>query len=354
MKKIHNLWLLLVSLVGGGLFSVNSMAACTPSAPYSATISLTAGDFSAGEDMSTGSLIRMQRVNGFRDNYVPCTGAPRLTYLAMGGVSYPGLANTYQTGVGGLGVRFKNTATNIYFGSGNAASFSGTILSARFSVDVEFVKVGPLSAGSVSTAGFPVISIVANDPTGGTPVATYSFAGGTFRVTTPTCTTPNYTFDIGSPVVTDFSAGNPASPWVDTVVILTNCPVFYGNNSNGSYASYTITGTGATGQSIETGSLAPNIIQMRLTPNTTVIDTVNGIISLDSASDAAGVSVQIGNKQSGSYIPQNLSNPVSVNTTPGANTTTVSFPLGARMIKTDAPVRAGRVSASVTYTIGYQ
>jgi type 1 fimbria pilin len=354
MKKIHTLCLLLISLVGGGLFSVNSYATCSPDAAYTAAVSLTAGDFSAGEDMSTGTLIRIQHVNGFKNNYIPCTGTPRLNFLATGGIPYPGLTNTYQTGVDGLGVRFKNTATNIYFGSGNTAGFSGTVLAPRFSVDVEFVKVGPLSAGSVSTAGFPVISIVANDPSGGTPVATYSFAGGTFRVTTPTCTTPNYTFDIGSSVVTDFSAGNPASPWVDTVVTLTNCPVFYGNNSNGSFANYTITGTGLTGQSTQSGSLAPNVVQMKLTPNTTVIDTANGIISLDSSSDAVGVAVQIGNKQSGSYIPQNLSNPVSVNTTPGANTTTVSFPLGARMIKTDVPVRAGRVSASVTYTISYQ
>lgn len=333
---------------------MSSYAACRPDNPYSATVSLTAGDFSAGAEMGAGSLIRMQRVNGFKNNYIPCSGTPGLTYLATGGIPYSGLANTYQTGVDGLGVRFKNTATGIYFGSGNVSGFSGTVLAPRFSVDVEFVKVGPLSAGSVSTAGFPVISIVASDPSGGTPVATYSFVGGTFRVTTPTCTTPNYTFNIGSPVVTDFSAGNPASPWVDTVVTLTNCPVFYGNNSNGSFASYTITGTGLTGQSTQSGALAPNVVQMKLTPNTTVIDTANGIISLDSASDAVGVAVQIGNKQSGSYIPQNLSNPVSVNTTPGATTTTVSFPLGARMIKTDVPVRAGNVSTSVTYTISYQ
>ena len=67
-----------------------------------------------------------------------------------------------------------------------------------------------------------------------------------------------------------------------------------------------------------------------------------------------GVAVQLGNKQSGTYVVQNLNNAMSVSKVPGSNTTMVSFPLGAHIVKTDIPVRASSVSTSPTYTINYQ
>lgn len=355
MKKRHSYISGLLLLAGGFLFSLNSHAECYPSAPYSAPVTLQGGTFSAGEDMTGGTIIRIQRINGYRNNYVPCNRpAPYYTFIASGGTLYPGQTYIYQTGVEGLGVRFRNVFYNTYYGNGGRGGFSGTSLAERFTVAVEFIRMGPISAGQVNTSLFPVLSMPANDADGRYNVATYSFAGGGFTVQIPTCTTPNYTYDLGSWIVTYFSSANPGSPWIDTPVTLTNCPVFYGNNSNGSYSNYTITDLNGGGTATNSGSLAPNVLQMSLTPNTTALDATNGTVSLDSSASAVGVAVQLGNRQSGTYVVQNLNNAMSVSTEPGSNTTTVSFPLGARIVKTNVPVRAGSVSTSLTYTISYQ
>ena len=108
------------------------------------------------------------------------------------------------------------------------------------------------------------------------------------------------------------------------------------------------------GTATDSGSLASNVLQMRLTPNTVALDATNGTVSLDSSATAQGVAVQLGNKQSGTYVLQNLNNAMSISTAPGSNVTTISFPLGARIVKTNVPVRAGSVSTSLTYTITYQ
>lgn len=339
------------------LFSMQSMAVCTSNSPYSATVTLQGGIFSSGEDMPIGSIIRIQRINGFRNTYTPCVGPPYMTYASTGGTLYPGETYIYQTGISGLGVRFKNIDSGVYHGTnGRGGPWGGDIPASRFTFNAEFVKMGPISAGQVNTLLFPTLSVLANDASTvvGLPLATYRFSGGNFTVQTPTCTTPNYTYSLGSSTVTDFSSANPGSAWVDTPVTLTNCPVFYGNNSNNSYSNYTITDLNGGGSSSNIGSVAPNNLLMRLTPNTTVLDSGNGIVSLDVNASARGVAVQLGNKQSGTWVAQNLNNAMSITTTPGAGATSFSFPLGARMIKTGDPVRAGTVSTSLTYTITYQ
>jgi len=333
------------------------MAVCSSNSPYSATVTLQGGIFSAGEDMPAGSIIRIQQINGYRSTYTPCVGAPYLTYIATGGTLYPGQTYIYQTGVSGLGVRFKNTDSAVYHGTnGRGGPWGGDIPASRFTFNAEFVKMGPVSAGQVNTLLFPTLSVLANDDSSvvGLPVATYRFSGGNFTLQTTTCTTPNYTYNLGSSTVTDFSSANPGSAWVDTPVTLTNCPVFYGNNSNNSYSNYTITDLNGGGSATNIGSVAPNILLMRLSPNTSALDRANGIVSLDGNASAQGIAIQLGNKQSGTWVAQNLDNAMSVTTTPGASITSVSFPLGARMIKTGVPVRAGTVSTSLTYTITYQ
>jgi len=352
MKCIRNLLLLL--LLSILLFSLNCMATCTPQGAYTAPVTLQGGTFSAGAEMATGSVIRIQRVNGYRDSYTACSGPTYMTYTATGGTLYSGQTYIYQTGVSGLGVRFKNIDSGVYHGtSGRGSGWNGTIAASRFSVNVEFVKMGPITAGQVNTSLFPTIAVVTNDSSGGVSAATYRFSGGSFTVQTPTCTTPNYTYSLGSWLTTE-SSNNSASNWVDTPVILTNCPIFYGNNSNGSYSNYTITNLNGGGSATNSGALAPNTLQMKLTPNTSVIDAVNGIVSVDSNASAQGVAVQVGNKQSGTYIVQNLNNTMTVTTDPNNSATMVRFPLGARMVKTGSPVKAGSISTSLTYTITYQ
>lgn len=344
----------IIALLWGLIISIQSYATCDPQGKYTAPVSLQGGTFSAGGEMAVGSIIRIQRINGYKDSYTPCVGETYMTYTATGGALYSGQTYIYQTGVSGLGVRFKNTQSGIYHGTANRGSgWNGTIPASRFSVDVEFVKMGAISAGQVNTSLFPTLTAVTSDSSGGVPAATYSFSGGSFTVQTPTCITPNYTYNLGTYMVDYFSSTNPTSPWVDTPAILTNCPTFYGNNSNGSYSNYTITNLNGGGQATNSGTLAPNVLQMRLTPNTTIIDAANGIVSTDSSSSAQGIAVQLGNKQSGTYVVQNLNNAMSVTTTSGG-ATTVTFPLAARMTKTNLPVKAGNISTSLVYTISYQ
>jgi len=354
IKNSYKPCLKIIALLWGLIVSIQSYAACDPQDKYTAPVTLQGGTFSAGGEMAVGTIIRMQRINGYRDINTPCVGLPYMTYTTTGGTLYSGQTYIYQTGVSGIGVRFKNTQSGIYHGTANRGGpWVGTIPSSRFSVDVEFVKMGAISAGQVNTLLFPTVTVVTNDSSGGVPAATYNFSGGSFIVQTPTCITPNYTYNLGTYRVDYFSSTNPTSPWVDTPAILTNCPTFYGNNSNGSYSNYTIKDLNGGGQATNSGTIAPNVLNMSLTPNTAIIDAANGIISTDSSSSAQGIAVQLGNKQSGTYVVQNLNNAMSVTTTSGG-ATTVTFPLAARMTKTNTPVKAGNISTSLVYTISYQ
>ncbi|POT23840.1 hypothetical protein C3433_27080 [Citrobacter freundii] len=351
MRKQYGVALLL--LLGGLLIAGKSIATCTTTGQYAVQVPLQAATFSAGEDFPVGSNIRVQQVRGYGVVSATCTGS--IAYSAMslsGGTLYPGQSNIYQTGINGLGVRFRNPYENKYY------PFNTTWLGV-YSPDgwltftIELVKMGPITAGSVNAALFPQVRIDAVDSDGIPARVAYHTITGSFTLQSPTCTTPNFTWDLGVTNTTLLKNQGDASAWVDTPVTLTGCSAFLGNNSNGSYTQYNITGfnSGTTSQS---GTIAPNKLTMTLRPNTSAVDSVNGIIALDNTATASGFGVQVASKQSGTYVAQDLSGSIVVTPAVGDRSGTVSFPLGARIIRTSNTVQGGKISTSLTYLINYQ
>lgn len=345
-----NLLLLMSTL----LFSLHSMAVCTTVNQYIVQVPLQAATFSAGEDFPVGSNIRVQQVRGFVTVTVNCTKGGAVMRMGLfGGSLYPGQSNIYQTGINGLGVRFRNPFENKYLPF-NTTSLGGEVNPGGWlDFTIELVKMGPIAAGTVNNALFPQVRIEAVDADNNPARIAYHTITGGFTLQIPTCTTPNFNWNLGTTNTTQLKNQGDASVWVNTPVTLTGCSAFLGNNSNGSYTQYNIQGFNS-GNVSQSGSIAPNKLTMTLTPNTSAIDSANGIIALDNTATASGFGVQVASKQSGTYIAQNLSGSIVVAPAVGDSSGTVSFPLGARIIRTSNTVQGGSVSTSLTYTIIYQ
>ncbi|MGS0639222.1 fimbrial protein [Citrobacter sp. VF227] len=339
----------------GMLTASHALAVCTTGGQYTVQVPLQAATFSAGSEFPTGSNIRVQQVRGFGTVVASCTNANAYVRMStLGGTLYPGQSNIYQTGIEGLGVRFRNPFENKYYPF-NTTYLSGQINSGGWlDFTIELVKMGPITAGSVNTALFPQIRIDAMDADNIPVRAAYHTITGGFTLQSPSCTTPNFTWDLGTTNTTVLKNQGDATSWTDTPVTLTGCSAFLGNNSNGSYTQYNIQSGASSGTLSQSGSIAPNRLTMTLTPNTSAIDAVNGIVGLDSSATATGFGVQVASKQSGTYIAQNLNGSIIVTPAVGDSSGTVSFPLGARIIRTSSTVQGGSVSTSLTYTITYQ
>lgn len=348
--RVLRFLLVLCGLCGTG----QALAVCTTTGQYTVLVPLQPVTYSAGEDFPVGSNVRKQLVRGFNAVTVQCTKPGAHARMSLtGGSLYPGQSNIYQTGISGLGVRFKTPSENKYYPY-DTTTMQTYGIDDWLAFNIELVKMGPLSAGSVNTALFPMVRIEAIDADNVLArVAWHTITGG-FTLQTPTCTTPNFTWDLGTAYTGILKYQGNATPWVDTPVTLTGCQAFLGNNSNGSYTSYGIKGYNSGAVSEGGGGTGPNKLTMTLKPNTTAIDTSNGIVSLDSSATAAGFGVQVGSKQSGTYVPLSLAGEMVVTPAVGDNSGTVRFPLGARLIRTQTRVEGGSVSTSLTYTITYQ
>lgn len=342
--------------VAGLLAARPVQAACqtTNATQYSVQVPLQAATFSAGEEFPVGSNIRVQRVQGYSTVTATCTGSNQRVRMSLaGGTLYSGQTNIYQTGIAGLGVRFKNPYENKFYPF--ETTYLGELNTGGWlAFTIELVKMGPITAGSINTTLFPQVRIEVVDSDNAPVRAAYHTITGSFTLQTPTCVTPNFSWDLGTTSMALLRNKGDASAWVDTPVTLTGCSTFNGNNSNGSYTQYTITGFN-TGNASQSGSIAPNTLTMTLAPNTSAVDSANGIVSLDGSATTYGFGVQLGSKQSGSYVAQNLANGLVVQPAVGYSGGTVSFPLAARIIRTsEGGARGGVISTSVTYTVTYQ
>lgn len=356
MKTCTKYCLNLLMTLGGLLFSLHCIAACSTVNQYTAQVPLRSPTLSAGAEFPVGSVIMRQRITGFTTVTLTCAGAAYSTpnFNLTGGTLYAGQSNIYQTGVSGLGVRFRQVYDNRYYPYTGAPT--NTILyfapDGYLSFDIEFVKMGAITAGTVNSSLFPRIEVNGTDTAQTVRVAWHTITGNAV-IQAPTCTTPNFTWDLGTTNTTVLKSQGDASAWVDTPVRLTGCSAFLGNNSNSSYTQYSISGLN-TGNVSQSGSIAPNKLTMTLTPNTSAIDSVNGIVALDNTSTASGFGVQVASKQSGTYVAQNLSGSIVVTPAVGDRSGSVSFPLGARIIRTNSTIQGGKISTSLTYTINYQ
>ncbi|MCK7430821.1 fimbrial protein [Enterobacter chengduensis] len=361
MKSSIYKWIAAVAiLLPATAFFTSAWATCTTSNQYSGTSALRGVNYSAGPDMAVGSTIYRQVVPGYANVTYTCTGAnPRLTFSLSGGTLIPGTTDTYSVGLAGLGVK-------IYAGSNESAtqasssapivvplaSASGTVQGANLNFFLTVVKIGAITAGSAGSSALPQVKWDVTDDSG-TPArfAYTNWANTSFTINVPTCTTPDFTFNLGSTLL---SNSVTSSSWVNTPVTLTGCSTFYGNSSDRqSYQSVENGANGTWGNISQSGTFAKNIVTMTLSPQITPTDSTLGILANQSGSGfAGGVGVQLATQSGSTYTPVNLANNIVFN--PALGTSAVSFPLAARMIKTGDVITPGAVSTSVTYTITYQ
>ncbi|WP_336983053.1 MULTISPECIES: fimbrial protein [unclassified Cedecea] len=335
-------------------------ATCTVSNPYSGTTVLRGSYISAGDDMPVGTAIFRQLVPGYANVNYTCTGSnPVLTVSVPGGTLAPGSADTFLSGIAGVGIKFYAgtnesaavlTPTSSYTMALPAAS--GTLSTATLSFFLTAYKIGPITPGQAGAVYFPPIKMDLTDSDSSTPVrAAYTnFISGGFVVNKPSCTTPDFTFNLGNSFP---PATNNNSGWVSTPVTLTSCSAFNGNSSD--FQSYQIVKQGSSyyGSISQSGTFAKNTVTMTLNPQIPPFDASTGLLANQTGSGyATGVAVQIATQSGSTYTPINLDNNIVFN--PALGTSNVSFPLAARMVRTSNTVTAGAVSTSITYTITYQ
>lgn len=346
-------WIVHLLIVVSGLLAAGQAAAenlCSTGA-YTVNVPLSGGVISAGSEFPEGGIVRAQQVLGLRN--VTCDNYGQNNYTLSNGELYPGSENIYQTGVNGLGVRFRSGVGNKLYPFTTVETGNWFTVGEELKFTMELVKMGPLSGGSVDTTKFPRVEVNSKYPGGiWKKVAFYNIIGS-FVLRIPTCTTPDSSWDLGTTSTSKLKSVGDASLWVDTPVTLTGCSTFHGNNSNGSMTIYTPSGVDS-GSTSDSKGRAPNTLTMKLRANTDVIDSEKGIVGLDDKATASGFGVQVASKQSGDYVAQSLSGSIVVTPSVGFSGKTVTFPLGARIIRTDEAVSGGTISASLTYTIDYQ
>lgn len=360
----------LIFLGCGLCYTTTTRAECNLIAgtPITTTIPINTGFLSAGNDAPIGTVIGRQTINGFNQVNINC-GSDSRTYGAFkfeGGTLNlsTSTGDMYETGIPNLVMRvrlYENYyAPHIFvINDGEIGSGLVFLIGGFLKIDVEFVKLGPIqSGGTINGSSLPKIityAISSNSPSNTYTVANYSFSGS-LTYNTPTCTTPDYEYNLGSHNVNTLSTLGSSTAWVATPITLTACGIFYGNNNaDNSMSQYTVTGTNS-GTDF-TNNLTKNYINvdLLLPSGVQAITGTTGLISGNSSSSAANVGVQIGYKPSEaeSYAPFDITSTATIR--PDLSTSgNFSFPFAARLYRYDSPKTSGQIKSSITYVISYQ
>lgn len=185
-----------------------------------------------------------------------------------------------------------------------------------------FVKTGPISAGSTTISGVVAQAGINTYPSA-TPLYPEDIiisGGASFVI--GACTTPDKIVPLGNHKTTEFGAVGTGTTPVAFSIDLIDCPA--GLNS----------------------------IQYRIDPTTTVVNSAQSVVALDSSSTATGVGVQL--LASNGTTPFKLSTNQTFSAYDKINGGTFTIPLMARYYKTTATLTAGTANSSMTFTMTYQ
>ncbi|MCK7358759.1 hypothetical protein L8O13_16325 [Enterobacter roggenkampii] len=348
---------------------------CVALTPQSNTVPLSATILS-GADLPVGSVIYRLTItsNGFG---LRCNGAmnniPLLfsvsnepsTPISVAGAPYNG-AVVYPTNLPGVGAAvwysgnaftkampFRTSTFN--FGSNGVTN---TMYFSR-NVDISLIKTGAISAGFVNGSSLPTIVLYTPETAGytGLPLNYWMLKfSGVVGVTTGTCTTPNVNVYLGKhDLRTTFKGKGSTTEWVDSSIILEDCPAFLGYypTNNPQKSSTTAETSGGT---IPSGTATANNLIVSLTASTGIIDSANGIVALnneESGLSATGIGVQLGYKSIANPTIWNFSNSWTYSTT-NDGASTIKLPLAARYYQYSDVVTPGKANSSVIFTISYQ
>ncbi|RSW41792.1 fimbrial protein [Klebsiella aerogenes] len=366
-------WLLLV-------FIQPAKANCSINAPTVTTpMPLQLGSFTVGADLADGSVLYKQtynlnyqpggghwiQVNCTTDNQIMANYSFTQTPLPLsswGGGTLSG--KVYETGVPGIGVYF-GQGTNGSYGTviplskpaayqpnGNNGEFNcnsaNCLVIGQFKRwDVYFIKTGQVSPGTIIGGNLPCIGV---NYTNGINSSENQVANicmtGTLNVVASTCKTPDVTVPMGNYDVSSFSGKGSATKWVNASIKLTDCPVYYGHGSSGSWYA------DASGTN-NSGTPTKNALTVRLTPATTVINSSQGIFGLTPTTDSAGgaaIQLAYGSSASPEFVDFGTTKKYEMDI---GSTGISEIPLVARYIQTDTKVTPGMANSAVTFLINY-
>ncbi|HEY2454436.1 MAG TPA: fimbrial protein [Scandinavium sp.] len=366
----------IIVLLSAFLFCAKmAYADCSVNSPTNtAAMPLLMGNITAGSDLPDGSILYQQQYNhAFQGSAgsVQVTCSTNSPIMANYGFSQTPLPITswgsgqlsgkvYETGVSGIGIYFQqhtNGDLTVPDSKPAAAETNGgalcegttcNVIGNFLRWDVYFVKTGPISPGSINGGDLPCLTLnytnEGNSPSNQVENVCFS---GAINVIAGTCQTPNVDVDMGKYDISQFSGKGSAQKWTDASIKLLNCPIFYGSNSGGTWSSDgTSSSSGGTPQN--------NALRLSLTPNTTVIDSSNGIFSItDGTGSAQGIGIQVAyGEPSGNVELVDFSQTKDYQLE--TNTTGISdIPLVARYIQTETNLQPGVANSAITFLINY-
>lgn len=342
-----------------------SFATCSATHDYNVTpkMPLLTNAISLGEDAPVGTVLYRQSItpSGTYDISCDSTVDVIFSYIIVGTASsYSGsfpYNHVFDTGYPGIGYAVWNTKRNISYSYGQSMYFvttgvdSYTVEKDDMQMEFALVKTGDIAAGVLDISSLAVPSFVITDDSNNTAFSVSPT--GSLTITLPTCTTPDYTVNLGKWGQARFNGKGAASAWVDSSIRLTGCGQFKGNFTEN---------TGSTNVWSDNGvssAAAPeeNRWSVSFTSVSGVIDADNGIISTDtSATDAAqGVGIQLsqGLPDSAGTNVVKIGDSAMTGTFPTTGETSYVIPLSARIIQTEDSVVAGNVTGKVVYTLNY-
>ncbi|WGE30347.1 hypothetical protein PHA77_06990 [Edwardsiella tarda] len=346
---------------------------------YHRVVPLGWGDYSIGEDAPIGTVFYRQLVHGDLPYSISCnadsvhSGRMQLNFR-VDEKNWSANGELIASPVAGVGVRFRTMRGDIFGSLSNHYTITyprdnpSTIGPEETSFIVEFIKTGPVPVGgSFSGSNLPMVIIEA--ATGGandwSPVTEIEFIGDMrLMIHAGTCQVANdrYTYTFPKQLGADFPALGATSEWLAAPVTLHRCSAFTrSHRNNGDYAESTASDPNAILAEVRDVHTTPSRVKLTLSPQTAVLDSNNGVIAIEQGEDAAiGLAIQLGwNNGSGSYQPLALANGVAelvAEPSPpvGAyDSTDFVYRLAARLIRTGAALKGGKIRAQLTYTVTY-
>ncbi len=377
--------LLLLMVASHGAWAEVTCAALSGT-PRTDTVQLTPAIISAGADVPLGTVIYQGRWFGsdpgqqflcivpdnkniWLDVVLGIKSAPKPLSNWTGG---PFGGAVYETNIPGIGIaisrnnnadaatlsqpshQFPNGVERVVTGG----SHGGFLLNRTLYVSL--IKTGPITPGNytLDASQLPAAYLYIDNAAGrpylqGLPISLNAIQfQGQLTVSTQTCSTPDVNVPMGSFESREYFTGiNATTPWVDASILLTGCPTFHGfyNADNSTLMFDYSTRKGLVAESTS------NSVGVRVTPSTSVIDSPNGIMSIDRSlpNAASGVGIQLGwgsNSGNPALFDFATEKPFQL---PKDGRSEIKIPLAARYIQTDNMVTPGKASGKAVFLINY-
>lgn len=216
------------------------------------------------------------------------------------------------------------------------------------------IKIGPIQPGVFDLTNIAHMQLDVNYPDKNKVdapefpfVSSYIDITGSITVASSSCKTQDYTVELGSHKTATLTAKGSSTKWINSDIILTNCPAFRGYYSGDKGNVY----TSEAGQHFPDRD--PNELKVTIKPVNPPIIEYPGTFEVNDVPGAAkGVGIQLAYGTTGEdFVKFNTPTAFTQPITEKAGT--VNIPLRARYIRVDDRLSAGAANGAATFMIEY-